>query len=587
MASGVVELVGSQIGSSGSNGGAGNTIAKVLDGDFTTFYDAANASGDWVGVDAGSAVTVRTVKYAPRRGDSGASSLTQYEDRVVGAKIQASSSATFASDVTDVDTIPAGDSYLSNKWNTRAMTSPPSKQYWRWLGPTSARCNLAELRFLADAGPTSAKPVQPVVSPWGGRYPTGSTTVTITSLTTSAAIYYTTDGTTPTTSSTAYTVPFTLTLGAGMLTLKAIAYDPSLGTTTSDVSTAKFRPWGYKPNEDWEDDHGDLTINTVSGGILREAGGYPKLIDGYYWWYGSNVNRYNNIAAGNYGGHDGVWCYKTTDFLNWVFVGQVLPQQPENDYHVHVQPLWNEANQNIVMWMWQVYVGGPGGSSKWGVASSSTPEGPFTMVHAIVDLTGAGHTAGDTCAYVANSGVGYLVYGDQDAAQLRIVQLSSDFLTTTGSSSVIFGYRVDAPTLIERADGKFLLFYTALNDTNSLLTMSNQLSICSDPTPMGTWDSPQVGMFPDPVGTDFNPQFFIAVRIVDDILMGGDFWVYANTTNSRQTWLPYDATGNGGRGLIVTPSSWDLVSRFGFSGSPPPDEGGTGLFSSIFAGALR
>ncbi len=577
MATGQVELVGSQIGSSGSNGGVGNTIAKVIDGDFSTFYDAANASGDYVGIDTGvGGARVRTVKFAPRRGDSSASSLTQYEDRVVGALIQAADDSGFSSGLSTVDTLPAADSYLSNIWNTRDLSSPPSKRYWRWLGPTGARCNVAELRWIADAGPSSAKPVQPVVSPWGGRFPTGSTTVTISSLTTSALIYYTTDGSTPTTSSTLYTAPFMLAIGA-LLFLKAIAYDASLGTTTSDVSLAKFRNWGYKPNEDWEDDHGDLTINTVSGGILREAGGRPKFLGGYYWWYGSNVNRYNNISAGNYGGHDGVWCYKSRDFLNWIRVGQVMPQQPENWYHVHVQPLWNEANGNIVMWMWQVYIGGPTGSSQWGVATASSPVGPFTMVHSLVDLTGSGHKAGDTCAYVANSGVGYIVYGDQDAAELRIVQLSSDFLTTTGSSVLVVSARVDAPILIERADGKFLMFWTALNDTNSLNTMGNQLAICSAATPMGTGDTPQVGFYPDPVGTPFNAQFVIAVRFNNDILVGGDFWVYANTTNSRQVWLPYDPTQNSGRGLIVPTSSWDL-SLFGWT--PPSGSSSGGVSRS-------
>ncbi len=104
MATGRVELVGTQIGSSGSNGGGGNTIAKVLDGDFTTFYDAANASGDYVGIDTGvGGATVRTVKFAPRRGDSSESALTQYEDRVVGAQIQAADDSAFSSGLVTVD----------------------------------------------------------------------------------------------------------------------------------------------------------------------------------------------------------------------------------------------------------------------------------------------------------------------------------------------------------------------------------------------------------------------------------------------------------------------------------------------------
>jgi hypothetical protein len=42
-----VELVGTLFGSSGSNGGSGNTIAKVIDGNPASFYDAFNLSGDY------------------------------------------------------------------------------------------------------------------------------------------------------------------------------------------------------------------------------------------------------------------------------------------------------------------------------------------------------------------------------------------------------------------------------------------------------------------------------------------------------------------------------------------------------------
>jgi len=74
----------------------------------------------------------------------------------------------------------------------------------------------------------------PVIAPSGGTY-VGNTSVTITTTTSGATIYYTTDGSTPTTSSTLYTGAFTLSSTA---TVKAIAV--RAGYSNSAVGSASF-----------------------------------------------------------------------------------------------------------------------------------------------------------------------------------------------------------------------------------------------------------------------------------------------------------------------------------------------------------
>lgn len=78
------------------------------------------------------------------------------------------------------------------------------------------------------------KTAAPVISPNGGTF-TGSQTVTITCAAPDAAIYYTTDGSTPTADSTKYSGSFTLTASAAV---KAFAV--SADAAASDIVTAVF-----------------------------------------------------------------------------------------------------------------------------------------------------------------------------------------------------------------------------------------------------------------------------------------------------------------------------------------------------------
>jgi hypothetical protein len=87
--------------------------------------------------------------------------------------------------------------------------------------------------------PTAA--ATPTFSPAGGSY-TSAQTVTLSSSTSGAAIYYTTNGTTPTTSSTKYSAPITV---SATETLKAIAV--ASGYNNSSVASATFTITTYSP----------------------------------------------------------------------------------------------------------------------------------------------------------------------------------------------------------------------------------------------------------------------------------------------------------------------------------------------------
>ncbi len=102
--------------------------------------------------------------------------------------------------------------------------------------PDLAVANLHTLNISVLLNNTGASTVAatPTFSPGGGTY-TGSVTVTISDATSGATIHYTTDGSTPTTSSAVYTTPLTFTQTT---TLKAMA--AATGMTNSAVASATY-----------------------------------------------------------------------------------------------------------------------------------------------------------------------------------------------------------------------------------------------------------------------------------------------------------------------------------------------------------
>jgi len=151
----LVEFTGTVIGSPGSWDNVGNTITNVFDGSTNTFYDAADASGDWAGLDLGSgaAAIVTQINYCPRV-NSGS--------RMDGGLFQGANVANFSSGVVTLFTISNSP---PNGWTTvQNVTNAGPFRYLRYIGPANGWCNVAEVQFwgynaVAPAAPTGLSAV--------------------------------------------------------------------------------------------------------------------------------------------------------------------------------------------------------------------------------------------------------------------------------------------------------------------------------------------------------------------------------------------------------------------------------------------
>ena len=118
-------------------------------------------------------------------------------------------------------------------------------------------------------------------------------------------IYYTDDGTTPTTGSTVYTGPITLTDGSGSITFKAVAKDGSKGLSCVAEMTVKL---GYLINNveklnsispDHLNDYCIVTNDFNASGLTASISGFTGTFDGgYYTISGLTKPLFTNLNGG-------------------------------------------------------------------------------------------------------------------------------------------------------------------------------------------------------------------------------------------------------------------------------------------------
>lgn len=132
-------ITGKVIGTTGSYGNnSEHTREAALDGDVTTYFDAAQADGAWVGyaLEMGRKAQLAMVKFAPRKG---------YASRMVGGQFQVADQSDFsdARTVAVIDAAPAEDELTS-----MVVENSADARYFRYVSPEGGYGNVAEVQFF-------------------------------------------------------------------------------------------------------------------------------------------------------------------------------------------------------------------------------------------------------------------------------------------------------------------------------------------------------------------------------------------------------------------------------------------------------
>ena len=223
-----------------------STYSSALAGHTYTFYSLATNNVGVTQAVAATAQTVGVIYLTPIVTVSpAASAVTSAQSLLVTTTVASPSSGT--STPTGTVTLSSGSSYtsaaatlisgaaaitipsgaLTNGSDTLLVSYTPDTASAFFFG---SAMGTAQVTVSATLAPTAT----PVFSVSGGTY-TSAQVVTITDATSSATIYYTTNGTTPTTSSAVYSGPITV---LSTETLEAIA--TASGYTTSTTATAAY-----------------------------------------------------------------------------------------------------------------------------------------------------------------------------------------------------------------------------------------------------------------------------------------------------------------------------------------------------------
>jgi hypothetical protein len=480
----------------------------ILDGNSFSAWTALGASGDWIGMDCGAAVQITRVRM---------SAVPGYEDDLIGGQIQASvSDPAFAAPVT-LFTFPTArvlDGSLVNEYLLNP--SGAAYRYYRYLAPNSAAGIISDIDFIGlCATGAIARCVSPVISPPGIQNDK-PTVVSISSLTTGAAIYYTTDGTDPTTASTLYSGPFVISANT---TIKAVAALANL--LPSRITTSKFycNPSSFVVVDDIFDNR-NYKMWSIDGQTLQDP------FTGYWYRYGTTYDQPTVVSQGAMG----LNIYKSADLRNWIYVGKALGPPAglalgtQLYYAGRCSALYNALNRNFVLW---ASVNTGAGQNWRNCYTSPSPEGPWNLVGRYPTMNGFatddGTNSTDSSLFQDTDGTAYHLAQVSNAGTptLLISRLNSAYTAVDGvnfasyGDVAIFGAQVEAPAMFKRGSIYFLVY------SGQTQWEPNQINYATATNPIGTWTI---------VG---NPFANVAVTQSPEEAVAGDVPAYTNGYDSQ------------------------------------------------------
>jgi hypothetical protein len=299
----------------------------------------------------------------------------------------------------------------------------------------------------------------------------------------------------------------------------------------------------------------------TSGSVIDAHDGNLQLFAGRYYLYGTAYGKTAGFSINNR-----FRAYSSADLEHWTYEGELL-KAPTDGVYYRPYVVYNASTRKYVLWynwypkLWNGQVG---------VATSDTPSGPFTIVNPSVHLSQAADHPGDGSLFVDRDGTAYFVYTviDQGHA-IRVERLSSDYLSSTGETSVVLAKGCEAPSMFLHGDDYYVLF----DSTCCFCAKGSGARVFKSPSPLGPFTQ-LANINRDAKGDPIihGQQTFVATIPTD----GGTVLMWmADRWGSRpdhikghdlQYWAPLHFSEDGSIQQLVYTPQWAAAVRVG---SPP------------------
>jgi hypothetical protein len=227
-----------------------------------------------------------------------------------------------------------------------------------------------------------------------------------------------------------------------------------------------------------------------------------NFYQGLYYWHAASYGNCSepkgnsgcasaSVGACGFQTDHNVTLYTSPDFETWSNAGVAFTATgnlPPNSVLFAPKTVFNARNNNWVMFY--NYIVGSFSNSFYGVATSPTPEGPFTVVNHNLQLQYSDN--GDEGIFVDDDGTAYIIYTTLSHGHaMSIERLSENYTWSLGAaaSSGLFGDTfVEAPAMFKRGS----VYYATFGSCCCYCGSGSEVHVYTASSPLGPYTKQSV-----------------------------------------------------------------------------------------------